>query len=1275
MEEQLYIEEVTYSKYKVQMPEGRIIEIDDNFEHILGYTAAEICEKVILLQDIMLPEDWDTYYARVMQLFNTKGEGYLAHRLRTKSGEVIFVFCFGQIIGSDASGKAITEILITDITNTRMLQAQVEALSGLNADLNKTLAERNRTLESVLNNLAGGVCVLEINNRHTDIKYISDSFFKMFHITKEQMQSHAGDLKALILKEDQKKMDKLIQQTVVTNKTTIGEIRFIDLNEQGVLWIQVCLSLLSLQKGKLTLCAVFIDITQKKAEELEYNLQNELLKLVVEGSGERLLSYDIEADLLIVNHFDAGTLDEIYRNEAFLATIYEENNIYLSDRENIANLFQEMKAVQGKRSLEFRMRITEKGQFIWYRLLLVSIADNSGNIRKLVGKIYSVHDEKLQKQELSLRAERDSLTGIYNHLTFTMKVEAMLSCSYGSLCAFYMLDIDDFKMINDAFGHYEGDDLLCGTAAALEQLASMHGGFSGRLGGDEFAVFVPDIGSVEEAEHLAQKINHTLAEVTCKTVHTVSIGIDVLKITKELDFNYLYCRADQALYASKRHGKNRYMFYSDALNEDHQVSAYVNNSYAADDGYFLDDIEHIVYITDINTNEIYFMNKAALKSLKLSEHDQSWKHKKCYEVFQGLNEPCAFCTNHVLNKEKSYVWYHRNRLDHQDYILKDKVVDWHGKKCRMEMAINISDVNRITNILAERFEIEDALTSSLMHIATTQDYNYKYQKLLETLATFYGANHSCIFQYDDEQDCYYEWKTANATVLGEDLQLFLMPEIRARIEKAAGDASALVINHIQDIDDKDSPIYNFLLKHRIWSLYVVLIRNSENNLVGSIMIFNPQMHNGDIKLLNILALYIGNEFAKRKLWDAHSFELTHDSLTKTLNRSSYIKYAAQIKDLNSLGIVVMDVNEVRSITEDFGQAYSDHLLVSFVDKMCKMFPNNEIYRIGNDEFLITCENMDKDVFLEKVDTIRNQFQTGMFTACLGYIWDDFDIDIRRMEKHAYDMLYMEKQKWYESKDEHSYKWNTMTRRFIQDELKEGKFQIYLQPKVDYRTDRFYGAEALVRYDENEKLVNIIGRLENSRTIKYLDLYVLEQVCKMLHSWQEKQIPLIPVSCNFSRISILEDGMTEQINQIVEAYHVPKNLIEIEITESIGEMEHEMVARIANQLHMNGFRIAMDDFGTKYSNVSILASMKFDVIKLDRSMVYNIDKNEISKKILQHLIEMCKDIGVECIAEGVETRAQADILQEIGCNYIQGFLYSKPVNIDRFLELYLKNLGN
>lgn len=159
--------------------------------------------------------------------------------------------------------------------------------------------------------------------------------------------------------------------------------------------------------------------------------------------------------------------------------------------------------------------------------------------------------------------------------------------------------------------------------------------------------------------------------------------------------------------------------------------------------------------------------------------------------------------------------------------------------------------------------------------------------------------------------------------------------------------------------------------------------------------------------------------------------------------------------------------------------------------------------------------------------------------------------------------------------------------------------------------------------------------------------------------------MFPISFNFSRITLLEENLVEKMEHIISKYDIDRNYLEIEITETIGDMEHEMISRIAEQLHMNNFRLSMDDFGTKYSSISVLSLMRFDEVKIDRSMVWNLEQNEISRKIVKHVIAMCSDIGIQCIAEGVENEKQRELLRQFNCDKAQGYLYSKPVALCDF----------
>ena len=138
----------------------------------------------------------------------------------------------------------------------------------------------------------------------------------------------------------------------------------------------------------------------------------------------------------------------------------------------------------------------------------------------------------------------------------------------------------------------------------------------------------------------------------------------------------------------------------------------------------------------------------------------------------------------------------------------------------------------------------------------------------------------------------------------------------------------------------------------------------------------------------------------------------------------------------------------------------------------------------------------------------------------------------------------------------------------------------------------------------------------------------------------------------------------------EKYGKPENMILIEITETISNMDHMEVNNIAKALHSMGFAISMDDFGTQYSNMAVLTQFDFDTVKIDRSMIVNIVNDEKNKLILKHTVAMLKDLGMEIVIEGVETLEQVEVLAELGCDIVQGFFFGKPESENQFYELYM-----
>lgn len=177
--------------------------------------------------------------------------------------------------------------------------------------------------------------------------------------------------------------------------------------------------------------------------------------------------------------------------------------------------------------------------------------------------------------------------------------------------------------------------------------------------------------------------------------------------------------------------------------------------------------------------------------------------------------------------------------------------------------------------------------------------------------------------------------------------------------------------------------------------------------------------------------------------------------------------------------------------------------------------------------------------------------------------------------------------------------------------------------------------------------------------------MLEEVFRLLSRWKTEGRPLIPVSVNFSRITLLESDLFQMLTEIKNKYDVPSSLVMIEITESIGDIEHKVIEAVGSKLRKAGFRISLDDFGADYANMSILSIMHFDEVKLDKSLIENLVGNEKNQIVVKCIIEMCRSLHVDCVAEGVETKEQLELLKAYGCTTIQGYYYSKPVEVEQF----------
>ena len=239
-------------------------------------------------------------------------------------------------------------------------------------------------------------------------------------------------------------------------------------------------------------------------------------------------------------------------------------------------------------------------------------------------------------------------------------------------------------------------------------------------------------------------------------------------------------------------------------------------------------------------------------------------------------------------------------------------------------------------------------------------------------------------------------------------------------------------------------------------------------------------------------------------------------------------------------------------------------------------------------------------------------------------------------------------------------------------IQNKEFTLYLQPKYDIEKGTIIGAEALVRWISLENGFispgDFIPVFENNGFVYEVDKFIWEESCRYLRKWLDEGREVHPISVNVSRIDLYTPKLVQHLVDLREKYQLPSQYLELEITESAYTEDPEQIITITRQLREAGFVILMDDFGTGYSSLNMLKDIQIDVLKLDMGFLKSSDHSAKGGNILTAILKMAESLKMQTIAEGVETKEQVEFLKSIGCRYVQGFYYSKPLPVGEFEKL-------
>lgn len=393
-------------------------------------------------------------------------------------------------------------------------------------------------------------------------------------------------------------------------------------------------------------------------------------------------------------------------------------------------------------------------------------------------------------------------------------------------------------------------------------------------------------------------------------------------------------------------------------------------------------------------------------------------------------------------------------------------------------------------------------------------------------------------------------------------------------------------------------------------------------------------------------------------------------------------YSEKLKNENDEGYIVsLDIRDFRVINDTCGIAKGDDVLRK-VNKIVEKAVGDDGFfgHVNGDHFVIFLNYKEDDKVVDVLQNITAEFKELVKENNIPKIAPYFGVSrwkpgdrIQVMFSQANSAKHRIKDKgdinygFYRKEDTAAELEKKQMEDSFEEAIAESQFEIWYQPKYSPIDRELTGAEALVRWRKPDgNLVppgKFIPVFEKNGMIKQLDEYVFRNVCKQQQKWIEEFGKTIPVSINLSRASLFYEGIVREYKEIADSMGVPTKLVPIEITESAA-ISNSDIKMLADKFYEAGFPLHIDDFGTGYSSLSTLNLMKFDTLKLDKSLVDFIGEFG-GDRLIKHTVALAKDMGLHVTAEGVEHDSQVVFLKQVDCDNIQGYIYSKPIPCEEF----------
>ena len=490
---------------------------------------------------------------------------------------------------------------------------------------------------------------------------------------------------------------------------------------------------------------------------------------------------------------------------------------------------------------------------------------------------------------------------------------------------------------------------------------------------------------------------------------------------------------------------------------------------------------------------------------------------------------------------------------------------------------------------------------------------------------------------------------------------------------------------------KDTPCMDCPMLH-IHKTQTPLVRERYEELFDSVATWrysNFAWFDGrDAVLATLVALGDNEQVVMQNMMEQAVKLMNHttdevDKLTGLPNRIQfYDQTQAVIQDLyKNFAIVLLDIERFKNINDIYGIAKGDEVLRYIARVLQDMYGDQNNYaRLHSDMFVFYINYEKKGEIIKEIEKIRkkisnNPFGFDLVTKFGIYLVDDRSIPVNLMCDRAMMAERTVKgniMKFCAFYDEH-YREEMLRAGEIEQDMEralvEHQYQMYLQPKYRLSDNSLCGAEVLCRWKHPRKGLippnDFIPLFEKNGFILKLDEYMWEEACKNIRRWLDEGHEVVPISVNISRYHIQHNNLEDAMRHLLTKYNLTPDHLNLEITESLFLDNPEELNRVLVRLQNMGFKLEVDDFGSGFSSLNLIRNISVDTIKIDKDFLDSEIASEKGKIVVNHTIGMAKDLNLQVIAEGVETKAHVDFLKESHCDIAQGYFFAKPMPVEEF----------